>query len=74
MGARSTVRQWPADRPGNGTSRTWARTLGGKDYRFTAVLMPSGERRYFARVFNGYVGGKRYGCAWSPAGQWIVRP
>jgi hypothetical protein len=73
MGQRSMVRVWPADRPGNGTSRTWSRTLGGKAYRFTAVLMPDGERRYFASVFNGYVGGQQFGCAWSRCGQWVVR-
>ena len=44
----------------------------GKDYAFTAVTMRDGERRYFASRFNGYPGGRRFGCAWTPCFEYIV--
>ncbi len=73
MSARSEVRQYEATRPGNGSSRTWSRELGGSRYRFTAVLMPSGERRYFVSRYNGYPD-DRFACAWSRCAEWIIPP
>lgn len=58
-----TSRAWQS---GFGMSRTWQRDLGGELYSFTAVIMPNGERRYFADRFNGNVSGPEYGCAWTP--------
>jgi hypothetical protein len=55
-----------------GDSRHWRRTIMGKDYAFTAVTMRDGERRYFASRFNGYPGGRRFGCAWTPCFEYIV--
>ncbi|HZZ17166.1 MAG TPA: hypothetical protein VFE08_14525 [Candidatus Sulfotelmatobacter sp.] len=57
-----------------GDSKRWTRTIRGKQYRFNAVLMPDGERRYFASVFNGYAGGPRFACAWTPVLKWIIKP
>lgn len=61
-------------RPGDGTARSWRRDIQGQMYSFTAVLMPTGERRYFARKFNGYSGGPRFACAWSPCLEWTFPP
>jgi hypothetical protein len=73
MSARSQITEHAADRPGNGASRTWSRTIGGQAYSFTAVTMPSGERRYFASRFNGYPGGARFACAWDQAAEMTFR-
>lgn len=81
-GERSEIREEGPSRPGNGTSRTWSRTIAGVPYRFTAVTMPDGERRYTVDRYNGYLDdgteegrarGMRWGCAWSPA-HWITVP
>jgi hypothetical protein len=59
------IRVWRGSRPERyGMTRSWQRELGGKLYSFSAVIMPDGERRYFANRFNGYVGGPLFGCAW----------
>lgn len=73
-GPRSEVREQGAFRGGNGTSRSWSRTIRGTLYGFTAVVMPDGEHRYFVRKFNGYVGGPSWDCAWDVAASWTVRP
>ena len=67
-GARSaiTVSQPAPWQEGSGTSRRWTRTIRGQLYSFTAVTMPSGERRYFSSRFNDYAGGPQFACAWSP--------
>lgn len=68
-------------REGNGTCRRWSRTINGRPYSFNAVTMPNGERRYFVSRYNGYLsdadglptpGATKWGCAWSPAHEWIV--
>jgi len=65
-------------REGNGTSFYWSRTINDTPYSFTLVLMPSGERRYEVKRYNGYCIESvragyvtveqllRLGCAWSP--------
>lgn len=54
---------------GFGSSRTWQRTINGRRYSFNAVLMPSGERRYFAsQLENGADG--RFACYWHPVLSW----
>lgn len=68
-GPRSTVRHREPDRPGNGRSRVWTRTIGGQTYSFTLVTMPSGEIRWFVNRFNGYPD-PRFGCAWSAYREW----
>jgi hypothetical protein len=73
MSARSQITEHAADRPGNGASRTWSRTIGGQAYSFTEVTMPDGERRYLASRFNGYPGGPRFGCAWDQAASMTFR-
>jgi len=77
MAARSSIytpelSEWEVAQ-GCGTSRYWSRTIRGIQYSFTAVLMPNGERRYFARRFNGYAGGPRFACAWTPCFSYTVR-
>jgi len=66
---------------GHGTCRRWSRTINGRPYSFNAVTMPNGERRYFVERYNGYLSGPdglptpgatAWGCAWSPAHEWIV--
>jgi len=60
-------------RDGNGSTRTWARTIAGQRYSFTAVLMPDGERRYFAKKLRA---GKdwRFGSSWQPVLGWTFKP
>lgn len=81
IGPRTPVITTEPDRPGNGTSRRWSRTINGRPYSFTAVTMPNGERRYFVSRYNGYLsdvnglptpGATKWGCAWSPAHEWII--
>lgn len=76
VGERSDIRVTMPDREGNGVGRRWGRVINGTPYAFTAVVMPSGERRYYAEKYNGYgddgtvdgrMSGMRFGCAWSPA-------
>jgi hypothetical protein len=77
---RSEVISHPAPKQGHGTSRTWQRTIAGKRYSFTAILMPSGERRYAASRLD--VPGKpgdfdvdaaaRFDCYWHRVGFWTV--
>lgn len=43
-------------------------TIDGRRYTLTLVHMPDRETRRYAREFNGYGGGERWGCAWTPAG------
>lgn len=71
---RSEIRETGPRQEGFGTSRRWTRTIGGQQYSFTAVLMPDGERRYFASKFNGYSGGPRFACAWTPCFEHTVKP
>lgn len=66
--------EWPPNQSGHGTARRWRREIQGTWYTFTAVLMPDGERRYFANRFNGYAGGMNYACAWTPVLEWIFKP
>lgn len=70
-------------REGHGTCRRWTRTINGRPYAFNLVTMPNGERRYFVSRYNGYLsdanglptpGATAWGCAWSPAHEWIVAP
>lgn len=65
VGPRSAVRVTEPNRPGNGTSRQWTRTLSGKRYGFTAVLMPSGERRYSVSRFDGPHGAPNFDYYWT---------
>lgn len=53
VGPRSAIYVTEPKRSGDGTSRSWTRTLSGKLYSFTAVLMPSGERRYSISRYDG---------------------
>jgi hypothetical protein len=69
MSERSKVTEQGPEHEGFGTSRSWSRTIQGIRYSFTAVTMPSGERRYFASRFNGYPGGARFACAWDRAAE-----
>jgi len=57
----------------HGSSRRWGRTIQGQAYSFTAVLMPSGERRYFATKLRE---GKdpRFGSSWKPVLGWTFKP
>lgn len=73
MSERGKVTRHEPSRPGNGSSLTWQRTIQGKPYSFTAVLMPDGERRYFASVFNGYSGGPKFACAWTRVLSWTFK-
>lgn len=83
IGPRSTITEFESLRPGNGTSRSWTRTLNGVLHSFTAVRMPDGERRYFVKAYNGYCDdgtpegrarGMRFDCAWTLKRQWIIKP
>lgn len=78
---RSQIHVREATRPGNGSSRVWRRTINGRPYGFTAVLMPDGQRRYFVERYNGYLANPdgtpgfnalTFGCAWSPVHAIIV--
>lgn len=69
-GERSEVTEHYATRTGNGHSRSWGRTIGGKQYSFTAVLMPNGERRYAASRLDGP--DARFACYWHRVGAWTV--
>lgn len=73
MSERSAITEHEGAREGDGTSRTWSRVIQGTLYSFTAVTMPSGERRYFASRFNGYPGGPQFGCAWDRASETTFR-
>lgn len=53
------------------SSRTWQRTISGRQYSFTAILMLSGERRYAAHVLREGQD-PRFGCSWQPAGFWTL--
>lgn len=68
--ARSGVTAHKAPAAGHGSSRTWQRTIGGRQYAFTAILMPDGERRYSASRLDGADG--RFDCSWKRAGFWTV--
>lgn len=81
-GPRSDVVDHAPIREGNGSTRTWSRTLRGVPHSFTAVMMPSGERRYAVDRYNGYGddgtaegrrSGMRFGCAWTPVAFWTIR-
>jgi hypothetical protein len=74
MSERSAVYVMEPRMEGFGTSRLWQRTIQGRLYSFTAVLMPNGERRYFASRFNGYSGGPAFACAWDPCFEHTVPP
>ena len=57
---------------GYGTSRRWTRVIRGIRYSFTAVLMPSGERRYaVTRLRPG--GDPRFAREWKSVAFWTVR-
>ena len=68
---RSAVINHDARKPGHGSTRTWERTIGGRQYSFTAVLMPNGERRYVASYLAR--GDGRFACDWKRAGFWATR-
>lgn len=70
MSARSDVQDHPALQQGFGTSRTWRRTIAGRQYRFTAVLMPDGERRYSASRLDGT--DARFACSWAHVLFWTA--
>ena len=72
-GPRSPVTHHEPAEPGHGSSRHWHRTIGGRDYSFTAVLMPSGQRRYFAVQLEAGADG-RFACYWHPVLSWIIPP
>jgi hypothetical protein len=73
MNERSAVNEYPPLHAGNGTSRRWTRTIQGRLYSFTAVLMPNGERRYFAARFDGT--DKRFDCEWTKnVLAWVIKP
>ena len=56
-----------------GSTRRWGRTIQGQMYSFTAVLMPSGERRYFAsKLSEGQDG--RFGSSWKRCFELIIKP
>jgi hypothetical protein len=67
-GARSAITA--SDQPGNGTFRSWTRTIGGRTYAFTAVLIPDGERRYVARKLTAGQD-PQLGRSWRHAGFWM---
>ena len=73
--ARSEITHHEPHQTGHGSSRTWQRTILGKQYSFNAVLMPNGERRYFAHQLEP---GKddlaaRFACYWHPVISWIIK-
>lgn len=75
---RSPVTHHEPLKPGFGSSRTWQRIIGGKRYSFTAILMPSGERRYAAsrldipdRAMNPETCAQ-FACYWHRVGFWTV--
>lgn len=69
---RSDVIDHPSPKPHHGTSRTWQRTIAGRRYSFNAVLMPSGERRYFARQLEAGRDDHAalFSCYWHPVLSW----
>lgn len=67
--ARSAV-HFREGREGHGDSRSWTRLLNGKLYSFNVVNMPNGEVRWFVSIYNGYIGGPKFACAWSRVRQW----
>lgn len=68
---RTAVTDHAPTREGNGSSRTWQRTIRGVHYSFTAVLMPNGERRYAASRLTG--ADARFACSWTRVGFWTTR-
>lgn len=72
MSARSEITAHAPSREGNGSTRRWSRTIGGQDYSFNAVLMPDGERRYFATKRRAGQDG-RFGHAWQPVLGWTFK-
>lgn len=82
IGKRGGIFQSNQRGTGHGTSWSWSRTINGKPYSFTFVIMPNGELRWFVEAYNGYgddgtdwgrAQGMRFGCAWSPVKTIIVR-
>lgn len=69
--ARGTVTEHEPYQPGFGTGRTWSRMIGGRLYSFNAVLMPDGERRYFASRFDGT--DMRFGHQWRSVLGWTFK-
>lgn len=69
--ARSQVTEYPPLHEGFGTSRKWSRMIQGRLYSFNAVLMPNGERRYFADRFDGR--DMRFGHTWKPVLGWTFK-
>lgn len=65
VGPRSEILIRQPMRPGDGTSRVWTRVLSGKRYSFTAVLMPSGERRYSVSRYDGRPDGRYFSQYWT---------
>lgn len=62
---RSAIRVTQPSRPGNGTTRSWTRTLSGKLYGFFLVTMPDGEIRYEIRRYDGSPEGTKFDCDWT---------
>lgn len=69
------ARPWPVTEAEqlHGSADAIRVAVGGQWYELTRVQMPSGERRRFARQYNGYGDGPKdvreasmmFGCAWS---------
>lgn len=74
FGERRSLCEFPAQGAGWGTMRMWRRHIGEHDYEFALVLMPDGEVRYEVKIFNGYVGGPAYACAWDLHHQIVIKP
>lgn len=77
IGPRSEVTETgnsgtPAD--GSVTTHSWTRNIGGRPYRFSRILMASGEVRFSVSKYNGYVGGTAFACAWTQAHFLYVDP
>jgi hypothetical protein len=79
VGERSNVYTMNPTRPGFGTSRHWARDIGGWRYSFTLVVMPDGEIRWsvsrYDTPLNEYCGlseqrRMQFGCYWHPYRDW----
>lgn len=64
----------PPNRDGGGWSRTWQRTIAGRVYSFTAVVMPlTGDLRYFVRrLRHEYADAPQFDCGWERAHEIIV--
>lgn len=87
VGARGTIHESKADRPGNGDSRQWSRNIGDWRYSFTLVNMPNGEVRWSVSRYDtpisewthraSYTNEQTrlmFGCYWHPYRKWTFKP